>query len=297
MISVPTPACALAPTLQILLSKMWDQSQRQNVDVPSFDQSLYEGLRKRGLLLDDFLAQQLASLRAWRSDVVDSGLALDLLEYHTTPLGTAEQRTRSELLARYPHRSEVLESLVDQCKSLYLLIRSQAGTEPANRLAHDTLAPLVQDRFRASVAPGQRARRVLENRASEWQGEQSGAVLDTQDLKVVEAGASGMRAWTAPETRLVEASRRDEELRQAAENKRKRLLRALRVSVAGLAVLASLAAVVATIEKRQAVEATKTARTEAENAQCQGPGSECQARGRAREKRGRAPEERGRVPG
>ena len=68
-----------------------------------------------------------------------------------------------------------------------------------------------------------------------------------------------------PGNALVEASRRDEELRQAAENKRKRLLRALRVSVAGLAVLASLAAVMATIEKRQAVEATRTARTKAEN--------------------------------
>ena len=67
----------------------------------------------------------------------DSGLALDLLEYHISLSGYGRARTDLNDSPRYPHRSEVLESLVDQCKSLYLLIRSQAGTEPANRLADD----------------------------------------------------------------------------------------------------------------------------------------------------------------
>ena len=35
---------------------------------------------------------------------MDSGLALDLLAYHTTPLGTAEQRTMTDLEQTYRHR-------------------------------------------------------------------------------------------------------------------------------------------------------------------------------------------------
>ena len=85
----------------------------------------------------------------------------------------------------------------------------------STRLAHDLLAPLVQQRFRLSIAPGQRARRLLENRAPEWQDGKTGPVLDETDLATVEVGASGMRAWTADETRLVEAS----------QNERKRMKR------------------------------------------------------------------------
>jgi hypothetical protein len=36
---------ALAPTLQILLSKMWDRAQQINIDAPRFDHALYEGSR------------------------------------------------------------------------------------------------------------------------------------------------------------------------------------------------------------------------------------------------------------
>ena len=106
---------------------------------------------------------------------------------------------------------------------------------------------------------------MLENRASEWQGEQSGAVLDTQDLKVVEAGALGMGAWTAPETRLVEASRATKSCGRLPRINGNGCSVRFGYPWPALAVLASLAAVMATIEKRQAVEATKTARTEAEN--------------------------------
>ena len=75
------------------------------------------------------------------------------------------------------------------------------------------------------MAPGQRARRLLENRAPEWQDGKTGAVLDRVDLASVEEGsASGMRVLTADEIRLVEASRRAEEQERAKEEERARRL-------------------------------------------------------------------------
>ena len=95
-------------------------------------------------------------------------------------------------------------------KDLYLLADTsddQATATPSTRLAHDTLAPLVRKRFDESDTPGQRARRILENRAVDWRRDangvngtaQSGTPLDTADLAVVEAGAAGMRVWTEKE--------------------------------------------------------------------------------------------------
>ena len=213
---------ALAPTLQVLLSKMWEQARQADPETPRFDRTLYDSLQRQGLLLDDFLKQQLAALRSWRADVVDSGLVLDLLEYHTTPLGTAEQRTRAELDQHYAHQAALLDSPLEQCKDLYLLIEWQPAPTPATRLTHDTLAPLVQQLWRASVAPGQRARRVLKNRVTEWNGGKIGWVLDDADLRTVEDGLSGMRGLDPDETRLLDASRRAEQVRRAAEERRRR---------------------------------------------------------------------------
>jgi len=66
---------------------------------------------------------------------------------------------------------------------------------------------LVQQRFRLSVAPGQPARRLLENRVPEWAGDKTGPVLDRADLTTVQEGAAGMRGWTGDEIRFVDASR------------------------------------------------------------------------------------------
>src|SRR5947209_3030671 len=145
--------------------------------------ALYKRLKNQGFLLKDVLEEGLKSLRAWRPETVDSGFALDLLEYHTTALGTAESRSRDALVARYAHRADVLDESLRLCEQAYLLIASEPARDgapsdasptpvapthrsAATRLGHDTLAPLVRERFRASVAPAQRARRLLENRAA-----------------------------------------------------------------------------------------------------------------------------------
>jgi hypothetical protein len=202
----------IAPTLQILLTKMWDEAIRQNRSRPNFDRNLYDTLRSRGILLQDFLDQQMATLRTTQAEAVDSGLALDLLAFHTTSLGTAEQRTAAEVADEYRHRQDVLPQLTQSCKDLYLLAdqawdqAEEAGAN-ATRLAHDTLAPLIRMQLDKSVKPGQKACRVLENRSVEWRDGQKGTPLDERDLATVEQGTAGMRAWKPEEERLVEASR------------------------------------------------------------------------------------------
>jgi hypothetical protein len=210
---------AVAPVLQILLTKMWALACKESADSPRFTVELYQDLKNKGILLDDFVGEQLAELRVWRPELVESGLTLDLLAHHTTPLGTAETRKADQVVARYGGRPEVIR-LLEQCRDRYLLsatVRAENGKlvgtsndlqDPATtRLAHDTLGPLVRRRFETSDLPGQRAWRVLTQRGIEWSDGKKGQPLDEVDLASVEAGATGMRKRTDDEERLVKASR------------------------------------------------------------------------------------------
>ena len=136
----------------------------------------------------------------------------------------------------------MLDECLRICEKSYLLIPAETKPEgvapatepspepthrepPPTRLGHDTLAPLVRERFRTSLAPAQRARRLLENRAGEWKGKESGPVLDRIDLEAVEQGRPWMRAIQDDEPRLLEASRQAEARRQAEDAERRRQLR------------------------------------------------------------------------
>ena len=246
---------AIAPALQILLTKMWDRATKANPESPEFSVALYQDLRRRGILLDDFVEEQLAGLRQWRPEVVDSGLALDLLAHHTTPLGTAEVRPAGEVVERYGGRREVVE-LLQQGKDRYLLEGSFRVQESrllpieeteeeeeqtfrgASRLAHDTLAPLIRRRFEASDLPGQRASRILEQRAMEWSDGKEGPPLDAADLAIVEQGESGRPVRDDKEERLVEASKRQ---RARGRRTRRVLWLLAAVLVSAIAVAGSIA--------------------------------------------------------
>src|SRR5262249_491795 len=145
---------AVAPILQILLTAMWDKASAENPANPRFDRALYLRLKEEGILLKDFLRKQMDSLRAWRPEVGDSGLALDVLQFRRTSRATAKGRTEEELSRTYSHRGEVLGPLVEQCEGLYLLGNPDGqeggGRARARSLAHDTLAPLVREMFDTS---------------------------------------------------------------------------------------------------------------------------------------------------
>jgi tetratricopeptide (TPR) repeat protein len=201
---------AIAPTLQILLTKMWTSATAENYEHPQFSQSLYQQLRREGILLRDFLNQQIAAFRERYPDAVDSGLLLDIVSLHTTPLGTADQKTVEQLQEQYAHLDETLPELIQQCQDLHLLTVAASAKQESTRttrLAHDTLAPLVREQFDVSDKPGQRARRILDNRAVDWVNDKIGTPLDEADLAIVEQGTQGTRVLSPTEQRLLAASR------------------------------------------------------------------------------------------
>ena len=183
-------------------------------------------------------------MKNWLAEVVKSGLALDLLEYHTKPLGIADQHTPAELREHYSHRLDVLDTLVQECKTHYLLADVPPPASPGTtRLPHDTLALVVRAAFDSSPNDGQRARRLLENRASGWKDGKTGDPLDRVDLAVVEKGLPGMRALEKDELALLEASRR------------KRLKQKLvGASVVGLFVLVVLGFLIVNYRQRKKAE-------------------------------------------
>ena len=238
----------VAPTLQILLTKLWDRAREENFAHPKFTRDRYLTFKRDGILLGDFFDQQFHALEQWRPEVVQSGLALDVLAFHTTPKGTAAQCTAEELQTRYVPNGQVVADLVEECKKGYLLSdisSTQLAPRDGTRLGHDTLAPLVRERFDESDRPGQRARRILESRVVDWTDEKTGPVLDDADLIVVEKGVTGMRAWTDDEERLVKASR--------TEAERRRHVRKRWVTAGVIAFLAIVfAAVFSAVQRQQA---------------------------------------------
>lgn len=225
---------AIAPTLQILLTKMWTKAREENDESPHFSQKLYKQLKRDGILLRDFLNQQIAAFRVRYLEVVDSGLLLDILTLHTTPLGNAAQCSVEQLRQQYAHLGFALSAILQECQNLHLLtVAASAEREStkATRLAHDTLAPLVRVQFDISDKPGQRARRVLNNRSLEWAGDQVGTPLDEADLKVFERGARGTRELNADEQRMMDASRK-----RRAKKRRRRMALTSAVVVAAIGV-------------------------------------------------------------
>ena len=222
----------IAPTLQILLSRMWKEANdpKRLRGRPTFDRALYQDLKGKGFKLDEVIQEQfgkIAEVEGLR-EAVEKGLLLDLLEFFTTHEGTADTHTRQQIHDRYPHQpAERLDALLEACQNRYLLAHVGVGEDgtAAYRLTHDTLAPLLRERFRVSPDLAQRARHLLEGRAATWKGQPTDPVLDRVDLASVEEGLPWMRALEKDEPALLEASRRAEERRVAEEAERQRQLR------------------------------------------------------------------------
>ena len=206
---------------------MWERARQANPDQPRFDRALYESLKAEGYLLKDVLDEGLKAIGRWNPAVEESGLALDVLVYHTTDLGTAAQCTRAELEPRYAHQVDALDGLLGRCKDHYLIIEAEPQSRgpdpldptrprPARAAGPATVPALGRPRPACPASAGEPR--------PEWRDGKIGPVLDSTDLSTVEEGAAGMRVWNADETRLVEASRRAEEQEKAKEQERVRRL-------------------------------------------------------------------------
>ncbi|TWT93296.1 nSTAND1 domain-containing NTPase [Stieleria varia] len=247
----------IAPTLQILLSRMWDSAKAANSASPRFTRELYAS-RRKGMLMTDFLKEQLGLLEQECGEYAPPDLLIDALAMHTTPLGTANQIAMSQLRETYQHHEGNLSKLLTAFQDAYLLTMPDAQVVNeivSTRLAHDTLAPLVRERFEASPYPGQHARKILENRVGQWENGQIGTPLDDEDLSIVEAGHNGMRDWTPDERRMIEASRiaRDRRMR---DRRRWKVIGVIAVNlIVAVGIIATIFGIKATKQERLAENA------------------------------------------
>ena len=94
---------AVAPTLQILLTRMFLEAKEENAEHPRLSLAAYERLKREGILLGDFLDQQMEAFREHYPEAVESGLLLDIVALHTTAMGTSDHRAVDELEQEYCH--------------------------------------------------------------------------------------------------------------------------------------------------------------------------------------------------
>lgn len=194
------PESPVAPMLQILLSKMWRKAKVEHPEQIQFTHDLYRYFQANGLGMEDFLHQQLKSLEAEEPELVRSGLVLDLLSYHTTALGTATKRKFADLQEIFPVMEKTFKNLLIKLKKRYLLI--DPNQDQTTRLAHDTLAPLVQRRSDESNAPGQQSVRVLRNQLVLNRESIRPRPLDEEDLELIKQGRKGRRKPSSGELHL-----------------------------------------------------------------------------------------------
>ncbi|MEL6356997.1 MAG: ATP-binding protein, partial [Bacteroidota bacterium] len=218
----------IAPALQVLLLKLWRiatgtphgnaglikiiellqwQGIEPNRDAPHLTQSHFDLLiAESGMLLDEYLGEQIQQVGEEQKEWVESGLLLSLLYYFTTDLGTARARQKDEINDYFGH-APALSNLLKTLQDRYIL-SDEDGEQKTNslRLAHDALAPLIRLRFEQSQAPGPRAAAILENRLRNTK-DPIAAPLDSTDLSLVLSGKQGMRAWTVEEEKLVSISK------------------------------------------------------------------------------------------
>ncbi|EON74872.1 hypothetical protein ADIS_4667 [Lunatimonas lonarensis] len=185
-----------APLLQLLLRKMWDKVPQKP---RRFTFQLFEEVKSQSL--KEFVSEQLKSLAIEFQEESDSGLVLELLFYFTTVRGTSAQHPFEKLGMEFPKPR--LRQVLEELKSLYILIEIDS-TEPSKtiyRLGHDSLAPIVREMHDLSNLSGQKASRLLNSKKREIEDGESVEFSKT-DIKTLEVGKLGMRAWTELEEKV-----------------------------------------------------------------------------------------------
>lgn len=204
---------SVAPTLQILLKKLWDQATLES-RTPVFDERLY---RRHRATLGDFVRtdnQNITNHKSLSSETrhaIEAGLLLDFLECHITPELTSRHQLLRVLLKGDPQatpaiargirgRGDMIRELRELCISHYLLVQPDSGTnaEPeASQPSCSTIhSPLMCMQFTKRLM-----RPVLELDEF-WNSERRNparaftASVEPSSLRAIERGRPGMRAWT-----------------------------------------------------------------------------------------------------
>jgi hypothetical protein len=234
----------ISPVLQVWMTELWRDAVRHSEDARSLTLKRFKELELEALTIMTFLRQQLSKLGGTATEHFASGLIFDFLAAHISRRGdgrTLSLKSKADLYAIVSERElKVIADVESELKRVSLLIEPVGphAERGDTRLVHDTLVPAVREIFDGSDRPGQRARRILESRATEWEEDASGTVLDDHDLGLVEGGRLGMRNWTASESKLVEASKT---ARKARRIRRRSLKLTAVASVIAIVVLAGFA--------------------------------------------------------
>jgi WD40 repeat protein len=267
----------VAPTLQLLLTRMWKSALSRDKEQPAFDRALYVGLKQRAYELDDVISEQFQEIARLDPEAVGTGLLIDLLEWFTTDLNTAAAHTRADLHARYSGQpSDRLDALSRACQGHYLLVDTMGPDgRLAYRLAHDSLAPLIRKRFHLSMDDVPRAHRTLVTRAREWTAYKKSEehadralgsptfdspepLLDPPDLSLITRVEASLPRWSddqeldAAAAAVVQRSQQASSDRDRRDRIRRRVLRGLGIAAGVGFVLASAAAIVAWVQTGKA---------------------------------------------
>ncbi len=196
----------LAPFLQILLSLMWEESDTQKRKV-YFTLDLYHKVIRQGIFAK-YVKQHIENLAVDRETAINSGLILDILDFHIF-LNRAQERSLEELEKQYSHLPPgLLKDILTTLKNSYLLCDSspeRGKRAQFIRLAHDSLAPIIHEEVKKSHRIGQRSRRILESQIVSWRDNHHD-LLSNFDLETIEQGRPAMRALSQEEEELVSSS-------------------------------------------------------------------------------------------
>ena len=217
----------VAPYLQVILSSLWKSASAENAQAPTLTLKAYQQGILSGEIIDKFLTKQLAELKEWFEDAVQSGLAIDLLYQHTSALGKSSILEAAKRKQIYADREVVVNGLIRKCKDLYLITSAFAqGTN----LGHNLLAHVVIRQYSISLCPGQQAARILNGKTGESIESVKASWLSESDLEVVEKGLQGMRSLSREEEALLEYSRL-KKLQAQKDRKRNRMIRGVLIGV------------------------------------------------------------------
>lgn len=207
----------VAPVLQLLLTKLWNKAHHENPHQPAFTIDNFNQVESQGEEMEAYFDAQMQKVQDWRPEVVESGLALDILEYHITDLGTSKRCSMDDLRKRYHHLAveypgepDIVEQLINLLKSPEIFLLNDNGRGYTS-LPHDTLAPIVRRKYNRSRKLGQRSARILDAKRFDFimalrAGEEKKVRLDDNDLEVVTGGIRGMRALEDAEKTLFQIS-------------------------------------------------------------------------------------------
>ena len=191
----------IAPLLQIQLKKLYEAAVTDNKKAPEITRQHYQQLWKPNL--EALLEEQLRQLP---DDLVEKGLVLDILHQFTTEQATATSRNDDWLSEKYQHIEKdtktAFSALLQQMKALYLLADQHGTQQAATRLAHDSLAPLIRQRYHDSNAPAQNAWRLVESKIN-----QPEADFSEYDLQTIMDGEKFMQTIPSKVLGRIKASK------------------------------------------------------------------------------------------